>query len=129
MKTLISTLAVAGMIAFAPFSQAAELNINTASAAQLTQLKGIGDMKAQAIVEWRKNQGPFTSVDQLTEIKGIGPNTLKRMDTTLTLGGKNQPTESVSQAGNNASKTEKPGSSSKAITPAGADKTVTSNDS
>ena len=86
MKTLLGTLLVTSLLVLSPTSQAADMNINTATAAQLTELKGIGGKKAQAIVEWRKANGPFTDVSQLTEIKGIGPNTLKRMNTTLTLG-------------------------------------------
>ncbi|MBE2168337.1 ComEA family DNA-binding protein [Cobetia sp. 2AS] len=86
MKTLLGTLLVTSLLVLSPTSQAADMNINTATAAQLTELKGIGGKKAQAIIEWRKANGPFTDVAQLTEIKGIGPNTLKRMNTTLTLG-------------------------------------------
>ncbi|MDH2372550.1 helix-hairpin-helix domain-containing protein [Cobetia sp. 3AK] len=85
MKTLMGSLVVAGLMAFTPLTQAAEMNINTATPEQLTQLKGIGDKKAQAIVAWRKANGPFTSVDQLAEVKGISANTLERMKTTLTL--------------------------------------------
>ena len=95
MKTLLGTLLVTSLLVLSPTSQAADMNINTATAAQLTELKGIGDKKAQAIVEWRKANGPFTDVSQLTEIKGIGPNTLKRMNTTLTLGEPGKMTSSI----------------------------------
>jgi competence protein ComEA len=81
----MGSLVVAGLMAFTPLTQAAEMNINTATPEQLTQLKGIGDKKAQAIVAWRKANGPFTSIDQLAEVKGISANTLERMETTLTL--------------------------------------------
>nr|WP_282705491.1 ComEA family DNA-binding protein [Cobetia crustatorum] len=73
-------------MAFSSLSQAAELNINTANLEQLVQLKGIGDKKAAAIVAWREANGPFTTVEQLADVKGISTNTLQRMDTTLTLG-------------------------------------------
>lgn len=53
------------------------ININTADAATLTQLKGIGPKKAEAIVAWREANGAFTSVDQLVEVKGIGAATLE----------------------------------------------------
>lgn len=86
MKTVLGTLVVAGLMAFSSLSQAAELNINTANLEQLVQLKGIGDKKAAAIVAWREANGPFTSVEQLADVKGISTNTLQRMDTTLTLG-------------------------------------------
>ena len=54
-----------------------KLNINTATLAELTNLKGIGDKKAQAIVDYREKQGKFTSVDQLADVNGIGPATLE----------------------------------------------------
>lgn len=57
--------------------EAGKLNINTATLAELTSLKGIGDKKAQAIVDYREKQGKFTSVDQLADVNGIGPATLE----------------------------------------------------
>jgi competence protein ComEA len=54
-----------------------QIHINTASAEKITEaLKGIGPKKAQAIVEWRKQNGKFTKLEQLMEIKGIGEKTL-----------------------------------------------------
>ena len=55
------------------------VNINTADAATLDRvLVGIGPSKAQAIVAHRKANGAFKSVDALTDVKGIGPATIKR---------------------------------------------------
>ena len=51
------------------------ININTATAEELTALPGIGPVKAQSIVEYREQIGGFTSVDQLTGVKGIGVKT------------------------------------------------------
>lgn len=48
------------------------ININAADVSALTQLKGIGVKKAEAIIEWRKKYGPFKSVDDLVQVKGIG---------------------------------------------------------
>ena len=54
------------------------VNVNTATAEMISDhLKGRGLKKAQAIVEWRKANGKFISVDQLTEVKGIGEKTVK----------------------------------------------------
>lgn len=52
------------------------VNINTATADQLTALPGIGPVKAQHIVEYRQSIGRFTSVDQLINVNGIGEKTL-----------------------------------------------------
>lgn len=52
------------------------INLNTADVAQLDTLAGVGPVTAQAIVDWREANGRFTSVDDLLDVKGIGPATL-----------------------------------------------------
>ncbi len=49
------------------------VNINTATVQQLTQLQGIGARRAEAIVQYRDENGPFTDIAQLQEVPGIGP--------------------------------------------------------
>jgi competence protein ComEA len=57
----------------------AKVNLNTADAATLARdLLGIGQVKAQAIVEYRTANGAFASVDDLLEVKGIGAATLEK---------------------------------------------------
>lgn len=52
---------------------AEQLDINSADAEQLAQtLKGVGPQKAVAIVKYRQENGPFRSIDDLTNVKGIG---------------------------------------------------------
>ena len=48
------------------------INVNNASAKELQSLKGIGEAKAQAIVEYREKNGKFKSLQQLTMVKGVG---------------------------------------------------------
>jgi competence protein ComEA len=55
---------------------AALININTASATELEALPGIGEVIAQAIVDYRTQNGPFASVDGLLDVSGIGDATL-----------------------------------------------------
>ncbi|WNO11728.1 ComEA family DNA-binding protein [Teredinibacter sp. KSP-S5-2] len=63
-----------------------KVSINKADAETLAaSLKGIGLKKAQAIVEWREANGKFTSIDQLTEVKGIGESTIKKNRALITL--------------------------------------------
>lgn len=48
------------------------INVNTASVSQLQKLKGIGEVKALAIIEYRKKNGRFSSVSELVNVDGIG---------------------------------------------------------
>jgi competence protein ComEA len=52
------------------------INLNTATMEQLDTLPGIGPVTAQAILDWRSENGAFTSVDELLEVSGIGDATL-----------------------------------------------------
>lgn len=62
-----------------------KININTASAEQLTSLKGIGPKKAQAIIEFRKKNGKFKKLEDLMLVKGIGKKTFEKIKPYLTL--------------------------------------------
>jgi competence ComEA-like helix-hairpin-helix protein len=60
----------------------ASIHLNESSRDELMRLPGIGETKALAIIEMR----PFTQIDQLEKVPGIGPKTLKRLRPFLTLG-------------------------------------------
>jgi len=64
------------------------VNVNTAGHDQLVELPGIGDAKADAILALRKERGSFRSLDELLEVKGIGPKALERMRPYVTLQGR-----------------------------------------
>lgn len=55
------------------------LDLNTADLAALQTLPGIGEVKAQAIIDWRDQNGLFTSVDDLLSVTGIGPVTVEAL--------------------------------------------------
>jgi competence protein ComEA len=55
------------------------ININTATAAELELLPGIGPALAARIVEDREKKGPFKSVDDLDRVRGIGPETIRKL--------------------------------------------------
>lgn len=72
--------------AAAVVAMTARVNINEADVDTLVrELKGIGPAKAQAIVDYRTQQGTFVSVDELLEVKGIGQATLERIRDRLTV--------------------------------------------
>jgi competence protein ComEA len=56
-----------------------QLDINTADLPELTQLPGIGDTLAQRIIETRQTAGPFAELDDLRNVKGIGPKIMERI--------------------------------------------------
>lgn len=57
----------------------AGVDINTASQADLESVKGLGPVKAKAIIEYRNKHGMFKSVEELANVKGIGAGILKRL--------------------------------------------------
>ncbi|MFH0783798.1 MAG: helix-hairpin-helix domain-containing protein [Pseudomonadota bacterium] len=56
-----------------------DVNINTADKDMLTLLPGIGPVTAEAIIAYRKANGNFKSIDELTKVKGIGDKTLVKL--------------------------------------------------
>ena len=63
-----------------------KMNINTATAEELTRLPGIGPAYAERIVAWREENGRFTRIEQLLEIRGIGEKRLANLRPHITLG-------------------------------------------
>jgi len=62
------------------------VNINTADAATMAaQLKGIGPSKAEAIVDYREENGPFKSVDELSNVKGIGARSVDQLRSMISI--------------------------------------------
>lgn len=77
---LVWTLSAAAVLA------AGKVNINTADAKTLEGLEGIGPSKAEAIVQYRKEHGPFKSLEALANVKGIGESVVKANLEQMTLG-------------------------------------------
>ena len=62
-----------------------QLNINQATVEQLCELKGIDNVKALAIVEYREAHGPFASIEDIKHVKGIGDKTFENIKEHLTV--------------------------------------------
>ena len=56
-----------------------KININTATEAELEQLNGIGKTRAQAIIEYRNNNGRFESIESIKKVSGIGDSTYEKL--------------------------------------------------
>ncbi len=63
------------------------VNINTATAAQLQTLPGIGEVLAQRIIDYREEHGPFQSIAALKNVSGIGEKRLEALWDLVTIGG------------------------------------------
>ena len=83
-KILIALLA---SLAFS-FNVLAAVNINTATQQELETLNGIGPVKAQAIIDYRKKNGNFKSVDDLEKVDGVGAITLQGVRKDVAVSGK-----------------------------------------
>ena len=75
----------ASVTASAGIDSTGRVNLNTASIDDLMTLKGIGEAKARAIVDDRTENGPFSSVEDLTRVSGIGQKTLDNIRDQITV--------------------------------------------
>ena len=83
-KTLLTVLAAA--FALNMLAAHAAVDLNSATAADLQDVSGIGPKKAEAIVEYRKKNGQFKSVDDLDKVPGFGKSTVDKVKKDLTVG-------------------------------------------
>ena len=64
---------------------AGKINLNKATATEISQLKGIGMKYAERIVEFRDKNGPFKQVEDLLKVQGIGPKILEKNKDRITV--------------------------------------------
>jgi competence protein ComEA len=101
MIRLLASLVLAALFAAHPVAQAtqkaaparteakpapASINLNTATAAELERLPGIGQKVAARIVEYRQKNGPFKKVEELMNVQGIGEKSFLQFRSQLTVG-------------------------------------------
>ena len=67
-------------------TEAGPVDVNTASVADLEAVPGIGKSLAARIVEFREKNGPFSRVDDLIKVRGVGEKSLERLRPHLTVG-------------------------------------------
>src|SRR3989344_1599260 len=91
LKTLpnyFAAFTLLAVVAWAPLLHAAALvNINTADQASLETLNGIGPSKAQAIITYRTQNGPFAAIEDIMNVSGIGTATFNNIKDYITVGG------------------------------------------
>ncbi len=65
--------------------EAGIININDASLSELADLKGIGKVKAEAIIAYRKKNGKFESIDDINNVNGVGKKTIDKIRERITV--------------------------------------------
>lgn len=70
-----------------PSQLAGKININTATQIELESLSGIGPVIAKAIIQYRLDNGPFTEIEEIQEVSGIGPVTFEKIKLHITIKG------------------------------------------
>ena len=82
---LILVALISFMGGLASAEENAKVNINTATAEELSTLEGIGEMKAESIIEFRGNHGHFTKIEDLKNVKGIGDKIFEKIKDQITV--------------------------------------------
>ena len=85
---MATVLAAAAQAGEGPAALTGQVNVNTASAAELQLLPGIGEARARSLIELRKRRGGFKSVEELKDVKGIGDAGLARLRPFVRLDGR-----------------------------------------
>ena len=61
------------------------VNINTATLLELQTIPGVGESKAQAIITYREENGGFKSIEEITNVSGIGDSTFEKIKNNITI--------------------------------------------
>jgi len=85
-STVIETVSkVAGATTSEEKTPTGKININTANLSALDSLPGIGPVYAQRIIDYRNSSGGFKSIDEIQNVKGIGPATFNKIKDLITI--------------------------------------------
>ena len=82
----VVALVASAMLGLSAIQPEEPININTATAEELTALPRIGEVTAARIVKWREENGPFAATEDLMNVQGIGERTYERIRPHVTVG-------------------------------------------
>ena len=74
------------------------MDVNAATTQELERLPRVGPALAKRIVEWRERHGPFSNLEDLRHVRGIGPSTVRLLDSLVTFSGRRSPFQSEAPA-------------------------------
>ncbi len=83
MKKMLGSLLVSLLLCSSAW---AAVDLNSATQSELESVKGIAPAKAKQIIDYRQKNGPFKSVDALSEVKGFGKASVTKLKTELVVG-------------------------------------------
>lgn len=114
MKKMFAAASLLFSLFVSPLVLADTVNINTADAAQLETLDGIGKKKAEAIIAYRTEHGDFKTLEDLKEVNGIGDKMFDKIKDKITLSddaaavadNKDKKTDAAAKAADNEAKPE-----------------------
>lgn len=86
MVALLASLSTSAMASNAADSGAVKIDINQATAAELQQLKGVGEVIAERIVAYREEAGGFKTIDEIKNVKGIGEKIFEKIKDLIDVG-------------------------------------------
>ena len=87
-RVLTVVLVISVVVAFVPLVVALDVNkvnINKATVPDLVKIKGIGQKYAERIVAYRDKNGPFKKIEDITNVKGIGPKKFEAIKNLITV--------------------------------------------
>jgi len=82
-KWMLGMLVLAGLIGLPVF---AAININTATQSELEAIRGLGPVKAKAIIDYREANGGFKTLADLDNVRGFGKASIEKLKGELTIG-------------------------------------------
>lgn len=106
-KILVGMFAIIASIGMA----IASVNLNTATQSELETLPGVGPAKAKAILDYRKANGNFKTIDDIKNVKGFGDKTFDKLKSQISVSGATAPAAAAAPA--KAEKAEKPAKADK----------------
>lgn len=98
MITIIKKILILISLCIPAFLSAETININVADQETLMGINGVGEKLSQAIIDYREEHGAFESLEELADVRGIGPSVLEKNIDKLSIMETEETTEKIDKA-------------------------------